>query len=266
MEPRGHIEHSTNLHALAGRALDLHATAQRVTDSPVVGAIPILFFGDSQRYADSPVRIITVGLNPSDAEFPGATLARFPLAAERLDGDTATYLRSLDGYFRTRAYEWFGSFEPILRGLGASYRDGAAATALHTDLCSPLATRPTWTELTPPRLQANLIAEGSPLWHDLIVALEPDVVLISVRRAYLELVRFARADGADARLSLVDKKDGTKRRRPYNVDAVWRRLSANKKALFVSGEAAQTPFGTLATSQKELLGRWVGDLLSIAAP
>lgn len=33
-------------------------------------SVPILFFGDLQRYLASPVRVVTVGLNPSRLEFP----------------------------------------------------------------------------------------------------------------------------------------------------------------------------------------------------
>jgi hypothetical protein len=33
-------------------------------------SIPILFFGDSNRYFDSKLKVITLGLNPSRKEFP----------------------------------------------------------------------------------------------------------------------------------------------------------------------------------------------------
>ena len=33
-------------------------------------SMPILFFGDSDHYLSSQLRVITVGLNPSRAEFP----------------------------------------------------------------------------------------------------------------------------------------------------------------------------------------------------
>ncbi len=58
-------------------------------------AMPILYFGDLEAYVASPVRIVTVGLNPSQAEFPlgsargesGSTedpWQRFPNAASGL--------------------------------------------------------------------------------------------------------------------------------------------------------------------------------------
>lgn len=44
-------------------------------------SIPILYFGDADRYARSPLKVATVALNPSHHEFPAADrFARFPLA------------------------------------------------------------------------------------------------------------------------------------------------------------------------------------------
>ena len=43
-------------------------------------AAPILFFGDLDAYRASPLRVLTVGLNPSQHEFPtGNPFQRFPL-------------------------------------------------------------------------------------------------------------------------------------------------------------------------------------------
>ena len=33
-------------------------------------SIPVLFFGDDERYVSSALKVITVGLNPSRLEFP----------------------------------------------------------------------------------------------------------------------------------------------------------------------------------------------------
>jgi hypothetical protein len=117
--------------------------------------IPILFFGDSERYFRSQRRVITVGLNPSRAEFPDPDrLSRFPAArvltpTAQDSASDVIYLRALNGYYRTDPYRgWFNAFEPLLQGLGCSYYDGSANTALHTDLCSPLATDPTWSRLS----------------------------------------------------------------------------------------------------------------------
>lgn len=83
------------------------------------------------------MRIVTVGLNPSEREFSGsAPFSRFP-GAEATADNPERYLSSLDGYFRTKPYEaWFSNFEQILQGLGVSFYAGRSV-ALHTDLCSP---------------------------------------------------------------------------------------------------------------------------------
>ncbi|HET7091970.1 MAG TPA: hypothetical protein VFI22_00780, partial [Thermomicrobiales bacterium] len=56
--------------ALIDAAWDLYATTQE--PCVVRPSIPILYFGDRQRYESSPLQIITVALNPSRHEFPVA--------------------------------------------------------------------------------------------------------------------------------------------------------------------------------------------------
>src|SRR5215217_5621618 len=78
------------------------------TSAPCVvrPSIPILYFGDLPRYAASPLKIITVALNPSHHEFPAHDrFERFRpaenIAASELDYSAqAAYLAALDGYFR----------------------------------------------------------------------------------------------------------------------------------------------------------------------
>jgi hypothetical protein len=121
-------------------------------------SIPILFFGDSNRYFSSQLKVITLGLNPSRIEFPESDrFLRFDSARRVypriLSGDCYDeYLQTLNGYFYdppNHPYKpWFNSFEPMLRGLDCSYYGNASNTALHTDLCSPLATDPTWSNLS----------------------------------------------------------------------------------------------------------------------
>tara|TARA_B100001287_G_scaffold235392_1_gene207524 strand:- start:10838 stop:11668 length:831 start_codon:yes stop_codon:yes gene_type:complete len=101
---------------------------------------------------------------------------------------------SLNNYFKVQPYEkWFGKknisksgFLPLLNGLGCCYYKGSYKnTALHTDLCSPLATNPTWAALTKDQ-QNLLIKKGFELWKDLILEIKPDLILISVKKEYLK--------------------------------------------------------------------------------
>jgi hypothetical protein len=87
--------------------------------------MPILFFGDVFGYVRSEVKVVTVGLNPSLAEFPTSNpWLRFPGAAglkPPLTSDMRKrYLHSLCDYFKIEPYrDWFDrSFEPLLNGIG----------------------------------------------------------------------------------------------------------------------------------------------------
>ena len=75
----------------------------------------------------------------------------------------------MSAYFCTDPYRsWFNTFEPLLNGLGASYYQGGGSRGLHTDICSPVATDPTWRCLDEVD-RAALVADGGPLWHMLLM-------------------------------------------------------------------------------------------------
>ena len=125
-----------SLRELARDAWQEHRRAERErVPHLVMPSSPILFFGDSQHFASSPLRVITVGLNPSREEFPrGAPFMRFPQSAAYGGDELDAYLAGLDEYFRADPYTgWFNpSFEPLLRGMGASYYDGAPSRSSST--------------------------------------------------------------------------------------------------------------------------------------
>lgn len=246
---------------LLGEALGLHADADAAPLPHLVRpSLPILFFGDSRRYADSELKAITVGLNPSKLEFPADDpFRRFPAArdlpAGAANGSIGLYRRSLDDYFRADPYRrWFSpAFEPLLQGLGSSFYDGADNTALHTDLCSPLATDPTWSGLGPSE-QAALIRSGNELWHRLVEELQPDVVLISVKREHLAKIRFPVVKPARVVYSV-------ERERPYAIELSRRRLASGKEPFVVFGRAAQTPFGLISAEAKRQAGRVIREVV-----
>lgn len=215
-------------------------------------AIPILFFGDSKRYFLSPLRVITVGLNPSDAEFPKEDrFSRFPntstMAADPAQRESPRHLAALDAYFCTNPYRpWFASFEHILNGMDSSYYGGRASTALHTDLCSPIATAPTWAKLSKQQ-QALLESEGVALWHSLVKALAPDVILVSVAERYLQQIEFR----VLAPRRVIWRLD---RQRPYEVSGTLIEVQPSKPSLLVFGRAAQRPFGTVSSMKKADMG------------
>lgn len=235
-------------------------------------AIPILFFGDSERYFASARKILTVGLNPSRREFPAGEPSkqgwqRFAAAkafylSGRWNGDTVAYRAALDAYFRCDPYrQWFCCFEPILNGLDASYYDGTAHTALNTDLCSPLATDPTWSGLRPEQ-RARLMQDGVALWHRLVEYLAPDVILISVAREHVaKLIRFELIQPWQPIYTVERRKDGTAKRHPYIVETAMLRLGSGKQTRIVFGQAAHTPFGLISNRDKTALGVAIGATL-----
>ncbi len=227
--------------------------------SRVGPAIPILFFGGLDAYRGSPLRVLTVGLNPSLEEFPaGDPFLRFPFAAEVAIGDRDRYLEALAAYFRTNPYRnWFRHFEPLLSGMQASYYRGEASTALHTDICSPIATDPTWSRLGEGD-RALLEADGGPLWHALLEALQPHLVVLSVARRHLDRITFDAPGRWRVIHTLERTGDGAPRSRPYEVRARWHRVGGGR-SLFVFCPAGRTPL-TISNEQKRALGAHVAEV------
>ena len=65
----------------------------------VAPAVPILFFDDLHAYRASPLRVLTVGLNPSLHEFQADDpFRRFPLARDGLDRMPRRYLDAMCAY------------------------------------------------------------------------------------------------------------------------------------------------------------------------
>ncbi|MEO7860785.1 MAG: hypothetical protein ABIU05_10120 [Nitrospirales bacterium] len=161
-------------------------------------AIPILYFGDIKQFHKSKLKIVTVGLNPSFAEFNGN---RFAIS----DANTcrpADLENELCNYFKVNPYErWFNrSFELLLQAFDASYYGNSYPNrvapkwwlprqnvAIHTDIGTPLATNPTWSNLNNSET-VRLQAKGLPLWRDLIAMIEPHMILISVAKSHLSLL------------------------------------------------------------------------------
>ena len=224
----------------------------------VTPAAPVLFFGDLDAYLASPLRVVTVGLNPSLHEFPAdEPFRRFPLA----DGsrEPSRYLDAMSTYFRTAPYSgWFNAFERLLNGLGASYYPGTASTALHTDICSPVATDPTWNDLDKAN-QAALEADGRPLWHVLLKELRPQIVAISVAQDHLKRIEFIPRTDWDTIHSFDRKADGKPRSRPYDIRVRWYNVGG-ERSLFVFGAAGVKPFQLLADDQKQQAGEMLLDV------
>ncbi len=222
---------------------------------------PILYFGDLDAYRASKLRVITVGVNPSGEEFPAhAPWSRFPVAetaaAEDVGPLLPDYLHALNNYFRLDPYGlWFSSYEPALNGMEASYYDGAAtATAIHTDVCTPVPTSPTWRRLN--RDEWRFLAPGGvELWHRLVEELEPHVILASVGAR--NFARIALAPTADPEVIY-----RVEQVRPLRIRATRVRVGS-VEALLVTGGAATTPFQMIKAAQRHEVGAIVRTLIGV---
>ncbi len=219
-------------------------------------SIPILFFGDSDLYFKSKLKVITLGLNPSKSEFPAhdrfSRFRRAPKINTHVfdEAFVDAYLQALNGYFRRPPNDpydrWFNSFEPLLQGLDCSFYGRKPHTALHTDLCSPFATDPTWGKV-PQAAQERLLRSGGQLWHSLVEWLSPDVIVASVARDYLGRISFPRRSGWKV-VHTIERKN------PYKVELIDLALPNGKSALLVFGKAAQRPFGKVLARDKLMIG------------
>ena len=221
---------------------------------------PILFFGDLNAYRRSDRRIVTVGLNPSLEEFPaGSPFKRFPdLAGCEDHRDSEAYLKALSGYFhpdRCPYRRWFNAYESVLKGAESTYYCGKRSTAVHTDICSPVATNPTWSDLEKTKSGETevLKASGVPLWHTLLKELRPDMVFLSIAKRHLDRIQFDDRGEWQTIKKFHRMKCGKPRKKPYDVCARWFDVNG-ANSLFVFGQAAQTPFGTLDANRKRKLG------------
>ena len=215
-------------------------------------SLPILYFGDLDRYFQSDRRVLTVGKNPSDNEFRLTKDDKFSFVRfQKWKPTEENLIETLNSYFKILPLrKWFSSFEPILNGMDCSYYGKASNVALHTDICSPIATFPTWSNLTKTE-QERLYTEGFQIWLLLLEELQPDYLLISIPAALFKSV--IRSSGVPL-LSFNQKKDGTTRKKPYEVTLHHFHLKSGKQVNVVFGQAANKPFDTITNDQKHKIG------------
>ena len=206
---------------------------------------PVPWFGDIDSFMKSTKKIVTVGINPSCSEFHPKN--RFPKATVK---DPESIRKACNGYFGNSPYQrWFNSYERILNLVGVTYggvyasADRSVGTAIHTDICSPIATNPSWSQLTAGQQralkQANGHADsGSQLWCDLVSYLCPDVVLLGVGMHHLQNIPCLTS--------------------PSTWPSVYRRPNSNAEirvyrqgcTTYIWGSSQNLPFGGLTWEEK----------------
>ena len=153
------------------RVKRLYNSSKSQLPEKIVGNMPILWFGDYEKYKKSHVKIVTVGYNPSDNEF---SQQRFGNLANKTINKISLedYINALNSYFYNAPYKrWFGHFSWYLQQFGSSFDNGV----LHIDLYSAIATSPTWSGLSD---EEKEIVSQREICNDLLFDfLMPDIIL-----------------------------------------------------------------------------------------
>lgn len=155
----------------------------------VPSSIPIIWFGNIEKYRSSSLKIVTVGLNPSCSEFLNDQKQLLPFQSRRFERiDLSHYddirinalYNTLNKYFDVNPYRhYFDQYNELLKGINASYfRNKAINTAIHIDVYSAIATDPIFGKLDK-KVQAALKIRGKELYKKLINYLNPDIILFS---------------------------------------------------------------------------------------
>lgn len=217
-----------------------------------IKTIPIERFGNKPLYESSKIRIVTVGLNPSGKEFRNnneeqfRTDLRFP---DYKGNDTLN--TAYNNYFENNPYSWFMSFECILNGLNASYysKKGMPNRALHTDICSPWATDPTWSKLSKKEKNTLMKDEhGFEQWKQLIEKLEPDIILFSIPEEYIKKLDLE--NERSVFITISNDKKGAPRKKSVVIEK-----GVYGRSLAIFGRTWNIPFGALGEDQKKDLGQ-----------
>ncbi len=149
---------------------------KKACDFVVKPSIPIVWFGNLEKYRSSKGRIVTVALNPSLQEFPVDAAPRFNVNAAM----PQELVPTLNRYFLDNPYKkWFGAFEFVLNCLDATYYEANGQlprTAIHIDIYSAIATNPTWGKLTSDQRQK---LSRTDLFSKLLSVLDPNMIVFS---------------------------------------------------------------------------------------
>ena len=223
----------------------------------LVDLMPIQWFGDRETYQKSDIKIITVGLNPSEIEFKNDENVtdihwRFP---DCIKNNENSYRTAWNNYFKINPYQkWFNAFETVLNGCQATYGGKMKGAdlfsnrcALHTDLCSPYATTLAWSKL-PNKVQKSIYNQRLEAWKALINDLKPDLIIISVAHRFIKPL----ICNCDILHTFVETKDHKQLNKPICI----------KKGYYndipvIMGTTRNIPFGNICNDNKLLVGEKV---------
>lgn len=198
-------------------------------------SIPIVWFGDIEAYKKSKIKVVTIGINPSNNEFPNGadrepSFSRFPNAEKLYAKESLTQedkillVETLNGYFKNEPYmKWFNGFEKPLNVLGVSYKSGENI-ALHIDIYTALATKKKWSELT--QEQRDTIQgkdtqgkiEENIRFKKLLNYLKPSVIIYSSNYEQFKKIFLQKGQKPLEEYSYKTDKNKTMRITPFCID------------------------------------------------
>lgn len=216
-------------------------------------SIPIMYFGDYEAYEKSKLKIITVGLNPSNIEFQKdskSNLSYFRFPKWEKDNN---YIEALNDYFKTeQSYDnWFDmGYENVLNGLDASYysKKQKNNVVLHTDIFSPIATNPTWTKLSN-NTRIKLQNEGFEIWKKLVEILKPDLILTALSKKDSTCIELKNKTDL---IKIEYTKDGKQRKKPYTIQKAF-----YNNTYMVLARTVNIPFGDISHENKLEIGKLI---------
>ena len=125
-----------------------------------------------------------------------------------------------------------------MNGLRTCYYEGSQEnTAIHTDICSPLATTPTWSGLAAEQKEI-LFTKGFELWKKLVLEIKPDLIVMSLKKSYLELLPL---DFIKRIITKKGKSTPNRKQLEYVVDHFRLNLDGFETNV-IWGSAQNTPF------------------------
>ena len=120
---------------------------------------------------------------------------------------------------------------------------------LHTNICSPWATDPTWSKL-PNQEKKNLMENehGFEQWKQLIRQLKPDIILFSIPEEYIKKLDLENERSVFVTIS--NDKKGVPRKKSVVIEK-----GVYGRSLAIFGRTWNVPFGALGEDQKKDLGQ-----------
>ena len=205
--------------------------------------------------------------------FVGA-LARFPAEPQwAVVGGFAVYVRITDIHRVTNDLDTVSRNQPSLVQILVAEPDADRLTAnklqfnqggaaVVVDVMAdtadePLPTEPGERAFAHARRMALATSEstelGVPMWHGLMEALQPDVVIVSIRNDYVSRIKFDVLSDEESLHEFDFTKKGIRRHETYRVKARWH-LIGDQPSLFAFGKAGRTPFQSIDNDKKHSAG------------